>query len=538
MFICYRKSHIVACFFSTETPNTQIMIRFINHPLCSSSLLIALSSLAVADITMPAFFSDKMVLQQETGAKIWGNVDANQEVNVSFAGQKQTAKADQDGKWNVEFKGLKASKKGAVMTIEAGQDKKQINDILIGEVWIASGQSNMEWTMNKTDNKADIAKDNDDLLRVYVSRNITAIKESTDFAGTWQATKPENTGRFTAVGYEFAKALRQKLNVPVGVIECSWGGKPVQSFVSDEALRACPEAEGMLAQKAKSVQGYDPTKAKANYEKAMVSWKAADAKWEIEKKGKRPRRPKLQQHPALSPNMPSAIYNGMIAPIVGYSSRGAIWYQGESNARGEGSNAYGELLECLIQDWRKRWGSNLSFYYVQIANFEKWSDKQGWVTVQDEMRRLLDDSNSKTGHVGMATINDIGHPTNIHPGNKKDVGQRLARWAFNQDYGMKDVVVSGPLYKSFAVKGSAIEITFDHATGLKSRDAKPLGSFEIAGADNQWKPAEAKIAGSKIVVSNKQVGNPTQARYAWKSNPTDANLVNGEGLPTSCFITK
>ncbi|PQJ28123.1 sialate O-acetylesterase [Rubritalea profundi] len=211
------------------------MIRFINQPLWSSSLLIALPSLAVADIKMPAFFSDKMVLQQETGAKIWGDVDANQEVNVSFAGQKQTAKADKDGKWNVEFKGLKASKKGAVMTIEAGQDKKQINDILIGEVWIASGQSNMEWTMNKTDNKADIAKDNDDLLRVYVSRNITAIKESTDFAGAWQATKPENTGRFTAVGYEFAKALRQKLNVPVGVIECSWGGKPVQSFVSDEA---------------------------------------------------------------------------------------------------------------------------------------------------------------------------------------------------------------------------------------------------------------------------------------------------------------
>lgn len=514
------------------------MKHFIKNSLWSSSFIVAMSSHAFAEIKMPAFFSDRMVIQQETGANIWGSADPNQEVKVSFGGQIETTKADKDGKWTLEFKGLKASKKGAVMSIEAGQDKKQINDVLVGEVWIASGQSNMEWTMNKTESKGDVAIDKDDLLRVYVSKNVTSIEESTDFAGTWQATKPENTGKFTAVGYEFAKALREKLNVPVGVIECSWGGKPVQAFVSDEALKDCPEAEGMLAKKEQSVQAYDPAKAKVNYEKAMVSWKAAVSKWETDKKGRKPRQPRLQQHPALGANMPSAIYNGMIAPIVGYSARGAIWYQGESNARGGGSTAYGELLECLIQDWRKRWGSDLSFYYVQLANFEKWSDKQGWVNVQDEMRRLLDDSNSTTGNIGMAVINDIGHPTNIHPGNKKDVGQRLARWALNQDYGMKDVIVSGPLYKSYEVRSGVIEVTFDHATGLKSRDGKPLGSFEIAGADDQWEPAEAKIAGNKIVLSSKQVSAPTQARYAWKSNPTEANLVNGEALPTSCFITK
>ncbi len=514
------------------------MKHYLNQTLQGSSFLIALSTFAVAEIKMPAFFSDKMVIQQETGANIWGNADANQEVKVSFGGQVETTKSDKDGKWTVQLKGLKASAKGAVMSIEAGKDKKQINDVLVGEVWIASGQSNMEWKMTGSDNKAAIAKDNDDLLRVYVSGNTTSIEESTDFAGTWKGTKPENTGSFTAVGYEFAKALREKLNVPVGVIECSWGGKPVQAFVSDEALKACPEAAVMLAGKAKAVQAYDPVKAKANYEKAMVSWKAAVAKWGDAKKGKKPRQPRLKNHPALSPNMPSAIYNGMIAPIVGYSARGAIWYQGESNARGEQATLYGELLECLIQDWRKRWGSDLSFYYVQLANFEKWSDKQGWVNVQDEMRRLLDDSNSKTGNIGMAVINDIGNPTNIHPGNKHDVGQRLARWALNKDYGMKDVIVSGPLYKTHTVKGSAIEITFDHANGMKSRDGKPLGSFEIAGADNQWKPAEATIAGDKISLANKEVSKPTQARYAWKINPTDANLVNGEGLPASCFITK
>jgi sialate O-acetylesterase len=516
------------------------MKHFIYHSLLKSSICIAISSTAYAEIKMPAFFSDRMVIQQEKGAKIWGSADANQEVKVSFGGQQETTKADKDGKWAVEFKGLKASSKGEVMSIEAGEDKKQINDVLVGEVWIASGQSNMEWNMNGSNGKADAAADNDDLLRIYVSGNFTSIEESTDFAGTWQATKPENTGRFTAVGYEFAKVIREKLNVPVGVIECAWGGMPVQAFVSDEALKACPEAEGMLAHKTKAVEAYNPETAKANYEKAMATWNEAVAKWEAEnpKKGNKPGQPRLQQHPALASNMPSAIYNGMIAPIVGYSARGAIWYQGESNAQGGSSKSYGELLECLIQDWRKRWNTDLSFYYVQLANFEKWADKQGWVDVQDEMRRLLDDSNSKTGKIGMAVINEIGDANDIHPKNKKDVGQRLARWALNQDYGMKDVIVSGPLYTSSAIKGSSIEITFDHAVGMKSRDGKPLGSFEIAGADNQWKPAEATIVGDKIVVSSKDVSAPTQARYAWKINPTDANLVNGEGLPASCFTTK
>jgi sialate O-acetylesterase len=515
------------------------MINIITQSLWRGSLFIALSLLAAADIKMPAFFSDKMVLQQETGAKIWGSADANQEVKVSFAGQNNTTKTNKGGDWSLEFKGLKASKKGAVMTIEAGKDKKQINDVLVGEVWLASGQSNMEWKMSSTSSKESIATDNDDLLRIYISGNITSIKPSTDFAGSWKATKPENTGGFTAVGYEFAKELRNKLNVPVGIIECSWGGKPVQSFISDEALKACPEAKAMLGQKADATKNYDPAKAKKNYEAQLKKWKEADTKWKTEKKGRRPKQPKKPVHPALNPRMASAIYNGMIAPFVGYGARGAIWHQGESNAKGEQAKNYGELLECLIQDWRKRWDTNLSFYYVQLANFTRGGeDIPDWVMVQDEMRRLLDDSNSKTGHVGMATINDIGHATNIHPANKKDVGQRLARWAFKQDYGMKDVVVSGPLYVSHQIKVDTVTIQFDHADGLKSRDGKPIGGFEVSGADNQWKPATAQIVGDKSVLSSKDVKAPTQARYAWKSNPTDANLMNREGLPTSCFITK
>lgn len=511
----------------------------IKPSLWTSSLLISLASLATAEIKTPAFFSDGMVLQQKTGAKIWGTADANAEVKITFAGQSTTAKANKDGSWNITLKGLKASQKGAPLTITAGSDKKQINDVLVGEVWLASGQSNMEWRVSQTTSKDSIATDKDNMLRIYLSGNITAESPVTDFAGAWKPTQPENTGNFTAVGYEFAKALRQKLNVPVGIIECSWGGKPVQSFVSDEALKACPEAKAMLDQKAVAIKNYDPAKAQKNYEAQLLKWKAANAKWQQEKKGRRPRHPRKPQHPALNSNMPSAIYNGMIAPLAGYSARGAIWYQGESNARGEQAKNYGELLECLIQDWRKQWDSNLSFYYVQLANFTRGGKNHpDWVIVQDEMRRLIDDSNSKTGHVGMATINDIGHPTDIHPKNKKDVGQRLARWALNQDYGMKDVILSGPLYKSHKINGSAIEITFDHAKGMKSRDGKSPGSFEIAGADGHWQPATAQITDGKVLIFSRAVTKPTQARYAWKSDPTKANLVNGEGLPTSCFITK
>ncbi len=514
---------------------------FINKSLWASSLVVALSSVSVAEIKLPSFFSDSMVIQQETGAKIWGSADAGQDVKVSFADKSESAKAGKDGKWMVEFKGLKASKKGAQLTIQAGEEKKLINDVLVGEVWIASGQSNMEWTMDRTDNLEAIKNDSDDLLRVYVSGNVTAVKDLTDFPGAWKPTDPKNNAKFTAVGYEFGKVLRKKLDVPVGIIECSWGGKPVEAFTSEEALKLCPEAKIVLDRKANALKKYDPVKAAEIHKKALAKWKVANDAWVAETKAnkgqkkRRPRQPQLQSDPALNSKFHSTIYHGMIAPIIGYGARGAIWYQGESNAGGGTDVHYGELLECLIQDWRKRWGINLSFYFVQLANFK---NGPGWVNVQDEMRRLLDDSNSETGHVGMATINDIGAARDIHPKNKRDVGARLARWALNQDYGMKDVVVSGPLYKSSEVKGNTIEITFDHAKGLKSRDGEPLGAFEVAGADGQWKAAEAKIADAKIILSSKDVAAPTKARYAWVSFPVGANLVNAEGLPTSCFETK
>ena len=468
------------------------------------SLLLSFCISSQADIRLPAFFSDRMVLQQETGANIWGWVATNQEVKVSFAGQTESVKADKDGKWKITLRGLKSSNKGAELTITAGGETKKINDVVVGEVWIASGQSNMEWIVAKSTSREAASLAEDDLLRVYVSKNVTAERELTNFPGSWMLTKPDQTLKFTAVGYEFAKSLRERLDIPVGIIECAWGGKPVESFISEEALKVLPESKFVLDRKAI---------AKKNWRKGT------------------------KNNPDLNAGFHSTIYNGMIAPIAGYSARGAIWYQGESNANRGTDTIYGELLECLIQDWRKRWDSNLSFYYVQLANFNR-GNNSSWVNVQDEMRRLLDDDNMQAGNIGMATINDIGHPTDIHPTNKKDVGERLARWALSQDYGIKNIVISGPLYKSHELKGDKIEISFDHAQGLKSRDGEALGSFEVAGDDGKWVPAKAVISGDKILVHSAEVKAPIHARYAWLSFPKDANLVNGEGLPTSCFITK
>jgi sialate O-acetylesterase len=479
---------------------------------------------AFAGVEMPAFFSDGMVLQQETGAKVWGFGDVGEGVEVSFAGQKLSSKVGDDGMWEVNFKGLKANGEGGSMTVVSSEDERVINDVVVGEVWIASGQSNMEWSVKKTDSAEEAKTAEDDLLRIYVSGNVTAAEPVRDFKGSWKKTSPENNQGFTAVGYEFAKKLRAELGVPVGVIECAWGGKPVEAFMSDEAMRKIPEAQSLVDSKAKQMKAWEKKK----------QAEAKPAKDDVIDKPKPKAKVKKPTDPALNSRLHSTIYNGMIAPIAGYGVRGAIWYQGESNANGEIGPHYGELLNGMILDWREKWGSELSFYYVQLANFERGGNLQSWVVVQDEMRRLLDECDG----VGMAVINDIGSKNDIHPRNKKDVGLRLARWALHRDYGKKDVVVSGPLYKSHVVKGNAVEVSFSYSEGMKARAGKVLGGFELSDAEGKWFAADAMVVDGKVVVSSDEVPEPSNVRYAWKSDPVDANLVNGEGLPTSCFVGK
>ncbi|MDP0490238.1 MAG: sialate O-acetylesterase [Verrucomicrobiota bacterium JB023] len=478
-----------------------------------------------ASLEVPSFFSEGMVLQQGGGAAVWGTSGAGKDVTLTFAGKEYQTKAATDGKWTIKLDELAASSEGKELTITSDGDNLFISDVVVGEVWIASGQSNMEWALSRLPNYQDeVETAQDDLLRVYVSQNAATATPQTDFPGHWKSTQPENTASFTAVGYFFAKRLREELDVPVGVIECAWGGKPVQAFASEEALEKLPEAKKLLAAKARAVAAWDDDKEEERYQALVEKFKKEG------RKGRPVRRP----HPSVSPRNAGTIFNGMIAPITGYGARGVIWYQGESNSKPGEAEHYEELLGSLVADWRSRWGSDLSFYWVQLANFIRKGESEEWVTVQDEMRRALD----SIPNSGMAVINDIGNAKNIHPKNKVDVGERLARWALEKNYGVEVGAVCGPLFDKAAKEGKRMVVSFKHSEGLKSRDGNALQRFEIADKKGAWKAAKAKIDDGKVVVWHDEVEEPTGVRYAWTDNPTGANLVNGDGLPASCFTTE
>lgn len=505
------------------------------------SLIFLAPGLLFAELSVPHFFSDHMILQRERAAAIWGKADANAEVTLSFKGKSATAKAAADGKWRAQIETGAADAKGAVLTISAGADKIEIKDVLVGEVWFASGQSNMYYTMNRSPEYEGLIKEsNHPALRMFNAPLVTAAENQDDIEGVWQASTPETVPGFSAVAFFFARKLHLDLGIPVGVIKSAWGGKPVETFTSREALNTLPGTKALVDATLKAEAEYDPTKAQAAYEASLVQWKAtmAAAKGKSAEERKRlPKKPDVPKRPLLTEGKPGVLFAAMIHPFAGYTMRGAIWYQGEGNAKA-GAVPYDQTLPLMINDWRKRWNDEFSFYYVQLASYRAPSTESGtpdpWALCQDRMRLVL----ATTPKTGMAIINDVGEANDIHPKNKKDPGERLARWALAKDYD-KELIYSGPLFKSSEVKDGAIRVTFDQAgTGLKSRDGGALKRFEIAGADKVWKWADAKIDGiDSVIVSSSEVKAPAAVRYAWASNPEGANLINSDGLPASVFRT-
>ncbi|MBL9144849.1 MAG: hypothetical protein JNM99_14305 [Verrucomicrobiaceae bacterium] len=505
------------------------------------ALLLLTPSLLFAELKVPHFFSDHMVLQRERAAAIWGKADAGSEVNVSFKGKSATTKAAADGKWRAEIETGAADAKGAVLTISAGTDKIEIQDVLVGEVWFASGQSNMYYTMNRSPEYAGlIAESNHPALRMFNAPLVTAEENQDDIDGSWKAATPETVADYSAVAFFFARKLHLELGVPVGVIKSAWGGKPVETFTSREALNTLPGTKALVDAMLKDESSFDQAKADAAYATKLEQWKAtmaaAKGKADVDRK-RLPKKPDAPKRPLLTEGRPGVLYAAMIHPFVGYTMRGAIWYQGEGNAK-PGAVPYDQTLPLMINDWRKRWGDEFSFYYVQLASYHAPSTEPGtpdsWALCQDRMRRVL----ATTPKTGMAITNDVGEANDIHPKNKKDPGERLARWALAKDYG-KELIYSGPLFKTSEAKDGAIRVTFDQAgEGLTSRDGGALKRFEIAGADKKWKWADAKIDGKDVVlVSSAEVKQPVAVRYAWAANPEGANLVNSDGLPASVFRT-
>ena len=499
-----------------------------------------LHQVTLAEIKLPFLFTEGAVLQQQTGAPIWGWAEAGQEVTVAFQGKNEHCEADENGYWKVTLNGLKASSDPAELKITAGEEELSLPGILVGEVWIASGQSNMEWRLVDTQGgHHEVKTAQDPLLKVFTSANIAKAEPQKNWWGAWQPTEPKKSGAFTAVGYYFAKELRRELKVPVGIIECAWGGKPIASFISQESLAKLPEAAPLIETKAKMIESWDPKVQQEKFEAAKKKFEKKMALWKETQKGRKPRGPHRPVNPREDAWQHSTIYHGMIAPQAGYGARGILWYQGEADARNGRAAIYSKMLKTLVADWRSQWGQPLSFYFVQLANYKKPVEKPGtthdWVTVQNQMRIAYHQIEKS----GIAIANDIGASDDIHPRNKQEVGKRLSLWALEKDYGIRQGLLTGPLFQEVRAAEKegqkALAVSFHFGTGLKTRDGEAPRHFEISGAEGEWHWAQASIQGEEVVLSHPQVSEPRRVRYAWAQNPARANLVNARGLPASCF---
>jgi len=492
----------------------------------------------LAELSLPNVFSDHMLLQRDTEAAIWGKADPGAEITVSFKGASAKAKADSEGRWKAQIATGAADATGVELIVTSGSDTVKIADVLVGEVWLASGQSNMSFRMTGAlGGREVIAESNFPEIRTFVAPNVTAVDPQDDIEGEWMLATPETLPGYSAVAFFFTRKLHQELGIPVGMIVTAWGGKPVETFTSREALNSHPASKLLVDRAVAADAAYDPEKAKATYEAQLAKWEAtvAEQKKKPATERKIPRKPAFARRALDTEGKAGVLFNSMINPFVGYTMQGAIWYQGEGNAKA-GAVPYDESLPLMINDWRERWGDDISFYYVQLADFKEVATEPGnndpWPLLQDRMRLVLD----TTPKTGMAIINDIGDAKDIHPKNKHDVGERLALWALAKDYG-QDIVYSGPLFKASEAKDGAIRVTFAQAgEGLKSRDGGELKRFEIAGDDKVWHWADAKIGGKNaVIVSCPDVEHPVAVRYAWAANPEGSNLVNSEGLPASIF---
>lgn len=481
---------------------------FKNLNLLLAALFVTCGSIAVkADVTLPSIISDGMVLQQKMATPIWGWADPGEEVTVVFGKQSKTNTADGEGRWMVNLDPMDANAQPQMLRI-TGKNTIELPSVLVGEVWICSGQSNMEWSVAQSLNaKEEIENANHPMIHLFnVPGHTTSDKPKDKCPGQWAVCSPESVRGFSAVGYYFGRRLQKELNVPIGLVGSNWGGTRIEPWVSLDGFRSVPEL----------------SKEAAEVEKL---WKDGG------KVGNR---------------TPSAIYNAMIHPLAPYAMRGGIWYQGESN--GNEGISYHHKKTALINGWRKLFNPDLAFYWVQLADFRTSNEKpeggDGWAKLRDAQRTSLSIDNT-----GMAVIHDIGNAKDIHPRNKQDVGWRLAQWALHQNYGRKDLVAAGPLYKSHEIEKNSIRISFDHVgTGLmvgKKEGLAPttedtvgrLGRFAIAGKDKVWFWADAVIDGNTVVVSAKEVSSPVAVRYGYTMNPRGANLYNRDGIPASPFRT-
>jgi len=484
--------------------------------------LIAVAALALAwtgraDFQVAPVFSDNMVLQQGQAVPVWGWGDDGEVVTVKFRGQTVTAPV-RNGKWMLRLGTLKA---GGPDTFTATSKSRTVTftNVLVGEVWVCSGQSNMQWPMERSfEPAADIASATNRLIRLLPVPRVRADAPSVVLKSAWQVCSPEAVRSFSAVGYYFGRALQRARRVPVGLIESDWGGSPAEVWMSRESLEVNPRYQAEILDA---------------YPAALKNYQAALAAYEKEKAEARQNGREFKRNPPWPPWKPTELYNGMIHPLLPYAMQGAIWYQGESNAGR--AHQYRTLFPDLIRCWRRDWGQvDFTFLLVQLAPFKAIKDQPGesdWAELREA--QLL--ATKVLPKVGMAVITDVGDPQDIHPTKKQPVGERLALAARGIAYGEK-IVYSGPIYRSVKFDGSRAILSFDHVgKGLEARDGV-LKGFALCGEDRKFVWADAEIAGDTVVVRSPQVARPVAVRYGWADCPV-VNLWNKDGLPASPFRT-
>ncbi len=476
----------------------------------------ALAGPAFAEVHLPAVLTDHMVLQRGRPVHVWGRADVGEAVTVSFRGQTATATPDELGQWSVFLAPGEAG--GPFTLIVKGRNEIEFSDVLVGDVWVASGQSNMEFTTKQAIHAGEeLARADRPQIRLFsVNREVSAYPLADLKAGSWTACSPESAKDFSAVAYFFGLQLQEHEHVPIGLIGTYWGGTPAEAWTSMDGLGSDAALMPVFASWGKMADSFSA----GQIRREMALAEQAKAKAEG-----RPAPPI-----PWSPNdrlswSPAGLFNAMIAPLTPYPIRGVIWYQGESNADAEHAYLYGRLFQALIRDWRRAWGQeDLPFLFVQIANYK---GNDYWPLLREKQREALALRNT-----GMAVTIDIGEVGDIHPKNKQDVGLRLALAARAVVYG-ESLEYSGPTVNSVMSQGHELVIALHHTEGgLVARG--DLSGFEVAGADGKFVGALASIEGTTVRVSSPRVDRPVAVRYAWKSAPA-ASLFNGAGLPASPF---
>ncbi|MFA6960800.1 MAG: sialate O-acetylesterase [Opitutaceae bacterium] len=493
--------------------------------------LVCLGAPLRADVTPAVFFTDNAVLQRDKPLPIWGTAAAGERVSVTFAGQTASSTADAHGQWLVRLAPIPATVTPSTLVIK-GNNTVTLGNILVGEVWLASGQSNMEFSVRGTqDAVLDIPSSAGfPLIRHIKIGQKVADSPITTATGKWEVAGPKTTGNFTAVGYFFALDIYQILRVPVGIINSSWGGSRIEAWMDPATIKSAPSFASITTSWAKIIADYPVTKIKYDADLAKWQQEQTAAKAANQPFTKRPPGPVWGglRGPGHF-DTPSGLYNGMINPLVPYALRGALWYQGESNT---GNPAYAAYFSAMITGWRRQFGQDdFSFYWVQLANY-KGAEPQGteWAFLREAQTKTL-----ALPFSGQAVIIDLGNVRDIHPRNKRDVGRRLARLALKRDYGI-NVADIGPLFAKAVRDGAAFRISFTEINGGLIAPQNELGGFELAGADKIFHAAEARIDGDTIVVSNTGITDPVAVRYAWRNAPL-AGLFNKEGLPAVPFRT-